>query len=289
MSTNFKDLLAIPRAVQPSLKLYPNVKNIIAVASGKGGVGKSTVAVNLALALVADGANVGLLDADIYGPSQAVMLDVNEKPQTKDNKTIEPIEKYGLQAMSMGFLVSAKMPMVWRGPMLGKALEQLAQDTQWRDLDCLVIDLPPGTGDVQLTLSQKIPVSGAVIVTTPQDIALADARKAIEMFRKVNVGVLGVIENMSHHVCSNCGHEEFVFGQGGGEKLTKEYDVAYLGGIPLDARIQQETDAGKPCVARDPESSVSRYYRDIAHRMVEVLSQRKKDYSGRIPGIKVEE
>ena len=254
-------------SVQKGVKPIPGVKNIIAVASGKGGVGKSTVAVNLALALSAEGASVGILDADIYGPSQPRMLGVNMKPESKDGKSLEPIMSYHLQAMSIGFLIDEETPMIWRGPMVTQALEQLLRDTNWKDVDYLIIDLPPGTGDTQLTLAQKVPVTGAVIVTTPQDIALLDARKGLKMFQKVEIPVLGVVENMSTHICSKCGHEEHIFGAGGGQKHGRQYDVDFLGSLPLDMRIREETDAGKPTVVADPECRISQIYREIARRV----------------------
>jgi ATP-binding protein involved in chromosome partitioning len=274
--------------VQKGVKPIDGVKNIIAVASGKGGVGKSTVAVNLALALSAEGATVGILDADIYGPSQPTMLGVKMKPESKDGKTLEPIMSYHLQSMSIGYLVDEETPMIWRGPMVTQALEQLLRDTHWDGLDYLIIDLPPGTGDVQLTLAQKVPVTGAVIVTTPQDIALLDARKGLKMFEKVDIPVLGIIENMSTHICSNCGHEEHIFGTGGGEKMAEQYDVDFLGALPLDMRIRIETDAGKPTVAADPECRISQIYRDIARRVAAKLSLRKKDFSSKFPSIVIQ-
>ncbi len=238
--------------VQQGVNLLPNVKNVIAVASGKGGVGKSTTSVNLALALAAEGATVGLLDADIYGPSQPQMLGLSGRPDSQDGKSIEPMEAHGIQAMSIGFLVETDTPMVWRGPMVTGALEQLLRDTKWRDLDYLVIDLPPGTGDIQLTLAQKIPVTGAIIVTTPQDIALLDARKGLKMFEKVGIPILGIVENMSTHICSKCGHEEHIFGAGGGEIMCKDYNVDLLGSLPLDITIREQTDGGKPTVIASP-------------------------------------
>lgn len=254
------------QAVQEKLKPIPQVRNIIAVASGKGGVGKSTVSANLALALQAEGARVGVLDADIYGPSQPRMLGSSAKPTSPDGSNMHPIQTLGLQAMSIGFLISEEQPMIWRGPMVTQALMQLINETRWKDLDYLIIDLPPGTGDTQLTLSQRIPVSGAVIVTTPQDIALLDARKGLEMFRKVSVPVLGVVENMSLFHCPHCGETTEIFGAGGGQNMAQQYDVELLGQIPLDAQIRLQADSGKPSVAADPESPVSRIYRDIARK-----------------------
>ncbi len=253
-------------AVQAKLSPLPNVKNVIAVASGKGGVGKSTVAVNLALALRAEGASVGILDADIYGPSQPRMLGTSEKPTSPDGKSMDPIDALGLQAMSIGFLIDEDQPMVWRGPMATQALMQLLNETRWRALDYLVIDLPPGTGDIQLTLSQRIPVSGAVVVTTPQDIALIDAKKGLQMFRKVEVPILGLIENMSFYCCPNCGHTAEIFGSGGGARMSEQFDVPLLGRIPLDARIRAQADGGRPTVAAEPESDLAKIYRDIARR-----------------------
>src|SRR6202171_2798478 len=236
----------VAHAVQRGVKLIPGIKNIIAVASGKGGVGKSTTAVNLALALAAEGASVGVLDADIYGPSQPMMLGITGRPQSKDGKKLEPMEGHGLQAMSIGFLIDTETPMVWRGPMVTQALEQLLNETQWREVDYLIVDLPPGTGDIQLTLAQRVPVTGAVIVTTPQDIALIDARKGLKMFEKVGIPILGIVENMSLHICTNCGHEERIFGAGGGERMGKDYGVELLGSLPLDIAIREQTDSGRP-------------------------------------------
>ena len=275
-------------AVQKGVKPIPEIRNIIAVASGKGGVGKSTVAVNLALALVLEGAKTGILDADIYGPSQPRMLGANRKPESKDGKSIEPIEAYGLQSMSIGYLIDEETPMVWRGPMVTQALEQLLKDTNWRDLDYLVIDLPPGTGDTQLTLAQKVPVSGAVIVTTPQDIALLDASKGLKMFEKVDVPVLGVIENMSTHICSKCGHEEHIFGEGGGARMAQENGVELLGTLPLDIRIREETDGGKPTVVAEPDSNIAELYREIARRVAGRLAVQKKDFSAKFPEIVIQ-
>jgi ATP-binding protein involved in chromosome partitioning len=270
---------------QRGIKGLPNVKNIIAVASGKGGVGKSTTSVNLAIALAKEGARVGILDADIYGPSQPMMLGALATPELKDKKTLLPIIRHGIQSMSIGYLIGETAPMVWRGPMVSTALQQLLNDTLWDDLDYLIIDLPPGTGDIQLTLAQKIPVSGAVIVTTPQDLALLDARRAYEMFRKVSVPVLGVIENMSTHICSACGHEEAIFGEGGGERLAQQYDIELLGALPLDMQIRVQTDSGTPTVAFDAESQNAKIYREIARVVAAKLSLQAKDYSNKFPQI----
>ena len=275
----------VSHEVQKGLKPLPGVKNIIAVASGKGGVGKSTTAVNLALALRAEGAVVGLLDADIYGPSQPRMLGSTERPESPDGKSLNPVVSHGIQSMSIGYLIEEETPMVWRGPMVTQALEQLLRDTRWQDLDYLVIDLPPGTGDTQLTLSQKVPVSGAIIVTTPQDIALLDARRGLKMFEKVEVSVLGIVENMSIHVCSQCGHEEHIFGQGGGERMAEQYKVPFLGSLPLDIRIRAETDNGQPTVVAEPDSRIAGLYREIARRAAARLSLQAKNYSHKFPNI----
>lgn len=275
-------------AVQKGIQVLPQVKNTIAVASGKGGVGKSTTAINLALALQAEGAHVGILDADIYGPSQPRMLGYHGKPDSIDGKSVEPNVSYRLQSMSIGYLIDEETPMIWRGPMATSALEQLIRDTNWRELDYLVIDLPPGTGDIQLTLSQKIPLSGAIIVTTPQDIALLDARKALKMFEKVNVPVLGIVENMSVHICSECGHAEHIFGAGGGEAMARQYDVDLLGALPLEMAIREGVDNGKPTVAMQPDSPSSLMYREIARRAAAKLSRQSRDYSSRFPKIVVE-
>jgi ATP-binding protein involved in chromosome partitioning len=280
----------VAHGVQHNLKPMPNVRNIIAIASGKGGVGKSTVSVNLALALAADGASVGLLDADIYGPSQPKMVGLEgEKPQSDDGKTMQPLEAHGLQVMSIGFLVDADQPMIWRGPMVTSALQQLLQQTTWNDLDYLIVDMPPGTGDIQLTLSQQVPVSGAVIVTTPQDIATLDARKGLAMFRKVSVPVLGVIENMSTHVCSKCGYEEPIFGAGGGEQMADDFSVELLGQLPLDARIREQTDSGTPTVVSDPGSAAAAAYRLAAQRMAAAQAGQGRDYSSKFPSIVIED
>jgi ATP-binding protein involved in chromosome partitioning len=282
------DWKIISHTVQKGVKPLDGVKNMIAVASGKGGVGKSTVAVNLALALSAEGAKVGILDADIYGPSQPRMLGITGKPESKDGKSMEPLTSYGLQAMSIGFLIDEETPMIWRGPMVTQALEQMLKDTHWDELDYLVIDLPPGTGDTQLTLAQRVPVTGAVIVTTPQDIALLDARKAYRMFEKVEIPILGVIENMSTHICSQCGHEEHVFGEGGGRSMADQYDVTYLGELPLDMQIRIDADGGKPSVVSDPDGRVAQSYKAISRRVAASIATRKKDYSAKFPSIVVE-
>jgi ATP-binding protein involved in chromosome partitioning len=278
----------VAHSVQKSLKPIDNVKNIIAVASGKGGVGKSTTAVNLALALSYEGARVGILDADIYGPSQPRMLGISGQPDSKDGNTLEPMNSYHLQAMSIGFLIDEETPMIWRGPMVTQALEQLLNDTNWSDLDYLVIDLPPGTGDTQLTLAQKVPVSGAIVVTTPQDIALLDARKGFKMFEKVEVPVLGIVENMSIHICSNCGHEEHIFGEGGGSRMAEQYGVDFLGALPLELRIREETDSGKPTVVADPDARPSQIYREIARKAAAKLSLQAKSYAAKFPNIVIQ-
>ncbi|MBT8128246.1 MAG: iron-sulfur cluster carrier protein ApbC [Gammaproteobacteria bacterium] len=275
-------------SVQGGMNPLEGIKNVIAVASGKGGVGKSTTAVNLALALQQEGARVGVLDADIYGPSIPRMLGIDGKPESTDGKSLEPMGGHGLQAMSIGFMIDEETPMIWRGPMVTQALEQLLRDTRWKSLDYLVIDLPPGTGDVQLTLAQKVPVSGAVIVTTPQDIALLDARKGLKMFEKVEVPVLGVVENMSIHICSQCGHAEHIFGQGGGEKMCEQHNVDFLGALPLDISIRENADGGHPSVADDPNSKASEIYRDIARRTAAKLSLKAKDYSAKFPNIVIQ-
>jgi ATP-binding protein involved in chromosome partitioning len=278
----------VAHSVQKALKPIDHVKNIIAIASGKGGVGKSTTAVNLALALVAEGARVGILDADIYGPSQPRMLGITGNPESKDGNSLEPMEGHGLQAMSIGFLIEEETPMIWRGPMVTQALEQLLNETNWADLDYLVIDLPPGTGDTQLTLAQKVPVSGAVIVTTPQDIALLDARKGLKMFQKVEVPVLGIVENMSIHICSKCGHEEFIFGYGGGQHMADQFGIDLLGSLPLDIHIREETDNGKPTVVAQPDSRITAIYREIARRTAAKLSLQAKDYAAKFPRIVIQ-
>ena len=276
--------------VQRNLKPLANVKNIIAIASGKGGVGKSTTAVNIAVALAVEGASVGVLDADIYGPSQPLMLGLaGERPTSVDGQTMQPLTAHGVQVMSIGFLIDPDQPMVWRGPMVTSALNQLLSETQWDDLDYLIVDMPPGTGDIQLTLSQQVPVSGAVIVTTPQDIALLDARKGLQMFRKVSVPILGLVENMSTHICTACGHEEPIFGSGGGEQMAADFDVEMIGSIPLDIRIREQTDGGTPSVIAEPDGPHAHAYRQTARRMAALLAIQGKDYSRRFPKIVVEE
>jgi len=277
-----------PHAVQRGLKPLENVANIIAVASGKGGVGKSTTAVNLALALAAEGAQVGILDADIYGPSLPTMLGISGKPVSLDNKSMEPLQGHGLQANSIGFLVGDDTPAIWRGPMVTQALEQLLRQTNWRALDYLIVDMPPGTGDIALTLAQKVPVVGAVIVTTPQDIALLDARKGLRMFQKVEVPILGVVENMSMHVCSNCGHAEPIFGEGGGQRMAEQYGVKWLGGLPLAMAIREQTDSGNPTVASDPDSEAAGLYRAIAARVAAGVAALPRDMAGKFPNVVVQ-
>ncbi len=278
----------VAHKVQEKLTPLPGVKNIIAVASGKGGVGKSTVAANLALALAAEGANVGVLDADIYGPSQPRMLGIEGRPESPDGKTIIPMRNHGVQVMSIGFLVGEDTPMIWRGPMVTQALTQLLHNTQWQDLDYLIVDMPPGTGDIQLTLCQRVPVAGAVIVTTPQDIALLDAKKGLKMFEKVAVPVLGVIENMATHVCSRCGHEEHVFGEGGGARMAAQYGVPLLGSLPLDIRIREQADGGNPSVVAMPDSDIAARYREIARNAAARLSLQARNKAIGMPKIVIE-
>ncbi len=287
VSANVQSKIAA-HAAQAGVKLIPGVRNIIAVASGKGGVGKSTTAVNLALALAAEGANVGILDADIYGPSQPAMLGISDRPETPDGKSLLPMRKYDLQAMSVGFLIDVETPMIWRGPMVTQALEQLLRDTRWEDLDYLVVDLPPGTGDIQLTLSQKVPLTGAIIVTTPQDIALLDARKGLKMFEKVSVPIIGIVENMSTHICSQCGHEEHIFGAGGAQRMSRDYNVEVLGSLPLDIGIRESTDAGKPTVVVEPNGRVAEIYKSIARRTAVKIAELQQDMSGKFPKIVVQ-
>ncbi|MFZ9423980.1 MAG: iron-sulfur cluster carrier protein ApbC [Limnohabitans sp.] len=277
----------IAHAAQRGVQLLPQVRNIIAVASGKGGVGKSTTAANLALALAAEGARVGLLDADIYGPSQPMMMGIEGRPETEDGQSMEPLENYGVQVMSIGFLVNADDAMIWRGPMATQALEQLLRQTNWKDLDYLIVDMPPGTGDIQLTLSQRVPLTGSVIVTTPQDIALLDARKGIRMFEKVGVPILGLVENMAVHVCTQCGHAEHIFGQDGGRRMAEELGVDYLGGLPLDLNIRVHADGGRPTVVADPNSPIAATYQSLARQVAIRVAARAKDFSSKFPTIKV--
>ena len=278
----------VGHSVQKGVKTIQGVKNIIAVASGKGGVGKSTTSVNLALALSAAGATVGILDADIYGPSQPRMLGASGRPESKDGSSLEPVMSYDIQSMSIGYLIEEDTPMIWRGPMVTQALEQLLKDTNWQDVDYLIVDLPPGTGDTQLTLAQKVPVSGAVIVTTPQDISLLDARKGLKMFEKVEVPVLGIIENMSIHICSKCGNEEAIFGEGGGKRMSEEEHVDFLGALPLDINIRADADGGKPTVVKDPDSRISEIYTDIARRTAARLALKGKDHAAKFPSIVIQ-
>jgi ATP-binding protein involved in chromosome partitioning len=277
----------IAHAVQRGVQLLPTIKNIVAVASGKGGVGKSTTAVNLALALAAEGARVGILDADIYGPSQPMMMGIEGRPESADGKTMEPLENYGVQVMSIGFLVDTDNPMIWRGPMATQALEQLLRQTNWSDLDYLIVDMPPGTGDIQLTLSQKVPLTGAVIVTTPQDIALLDAKKGLKMFEKVGVPILGIVENMAVHVCSNCGHVEHIFGAEGGKRMAAEYGVDYLGALPLDLGIREQADAGRPTVVSDADGEIASIYKTVARQVAVKIAQKAKDFSAKFPTISI--
>ncbi len=277
----------IAHAAQRGVALLPQVKNIIAVASGKGGVGKSTTAVNLALALAAEGARVGILDADIYGPSQPMMMGIEGRPESEDGQTMEPLENYGVQVMSIGFLVNQDEAMIWRGPMATQALEQLLRQTNWKDLDYLIVDMPPGTGDIQLTLSQRVPMTGAVIVTTPQDIALLDARKGVAMFEKVGVPILGVVENMAVHVCTNCGHVEHIFGEGGGKRYADEKSLDYLGALPLNLQIRLQADNGKPTVVSDPDSEVAGIYKAVARQVAIKVAAKAKDFSSKFPSIKI--
>lgn len=273
----------VAHTVQRGLQLLPNVKNVVAVASGKGGVGKSTTTVNLALALAAEGATVGILDADIYGPSQPMMMGIEGKPESLDGKTMQPLENYGVQVMSIGFLVDADSPMIWRGPMVTQALEQLLRQTNWRALDYLLVDMPPGTGDIALTLSQRVPVTGAVIVTTPQDIALLDAKKGLKMFEKVSVPILGIVENMAVHVCTNCGHAEHIFGEGGGRRMAEQYGVDYLGALPLAMNIREQADSGRPTVVAAPDSETAAIYLAVARRVAVSVASKATNLSAKFP------
>ncbi len=277
----------VAHAVQRGVQLLPSIKNIVAVASGKGGVGKSTTAANLALALAAEGARVGILDADIYGPSQPMMMGIEGRPESSDGKSMDPLENYGVQVMSIGFLVDADNPMIWRGPMATQALEQLLRQTNWGDLDYLVVDMPPGTGDIQLTLSQRVPLTGAVIVTTPQDIALLDARKGLKMFEKVGVPILGIVENMAVHICTQCGHAEHIFGAEGGKKMAAEYGVDYLGALPLSMHIREQADSGRPTVVSDADGEVAGIYKTVARQVAVKVAQRAKDFSAKFPTISI--
>jgi ATP-binding protein involved in chromosome partitioning len=274
-------------AAQRGVQLLPTIKNVIAVASGKGGVGKSTTACNLALALAAEGARVGILDADIYGPSQPMMMGIEGRPESTDGKSMEPMENYGVQVMSIGFLVDTDNPMIWRGPMATQALEQLLRQTNWQDLDYLIVDMPPGTGDIQLTLSQRVPLTGAVIVTTPQDIALLDAKKGLKMFEKVGVPILGIVENMAVHVCSQCGHAEHIFGADGGKKMAAEYGVDYLGALPLSLSIREQADAGRPTVISDADGEIAGIYKSMARQVAVKIAAKAKDFSSKFPTISI--
>ena len=277
----------VSHAVQRGVQLLPRVKNIIAVASGKGGVGKSTTAVNLALALAAEGASVGILDADIYGPSQPMMMGIEGRPESIDGQTMEPLENYGVQVISIGFLVDAEQAMIWRGPMATQALEQLLRQTNWGDLDYLIVDMPPGTGDIQLTLSQRVPITGAIIVTTPQDIALLDAKKGLSMFEKVGVPILGIVENMAVHVCESCGHVEHIFGAEGGKRMAAEYGVDYLGALPLNLSIREQADAGRPSVVSDPDGEIASIYKTVARQVAVKIAAKAKDFSAKFPTISI--
>ena len=277
----------VAHEVQRGVQLLPKVKNIVAIASGKGGVGKSTTAANLALALAAEGASVGILDADIYGPSQPMMMGITGRPESSDGKTMQPMKNYGVEVMSIGFLIDADNPMIWRGPMVTQALEQLLRQTNWGDLDYLIVDMPPGTGDIALTLSQKVPLTGAVIVTTPQDIALLDAQKGLKMFEKVGVPILGLVENMSVYVCPNCGHTEHIFGADGGRRMAAEYGVDDLGALPLNLSIREQADSGRPTVVADPDGEIAALYKAMARRIAVKIAQRAKDFSSKFPTITI--
>ncbi len=274
-------------AVQRGVQLLPNVKNIVAVASGKGGVGKSTMTANLALALAAEGARVGILDADIYGPSQPMMMGLSGRPESADGKTMSPLINHGVQVISIGFMVEPDQAMIWRGPMATQALEQLLRQTNWDDLDYLLIDMPPGTGDIALTLSQKVPLTGAIIVTTPQDIALLDARKGLKMFEKVGVPILGIVENMAVHVCSSCGHVEHIFGADGGKRMSEQYGVDYLGALPLNLSIREQADAGRPTVVSDADGEIAAIYKAVARKVAVKIAAKAKDFSSKFPTISI--
>jgi ATP-binding protein involved in chromosome partitioning len=277
----------VAHAAQRGVPLLPGVKNIIAVASGKGGVGKSTTAVNLALALAAEGATVGVLDADIYGPSQPMMLGISGRPDSLDGKTMEPMQGHGLQVASIGFLVEPDQAMIWRGPMATQALDQLLRQTNWRDVDYLIVDMPPGTGDIQLTLSQRVPITGAIIVTTPQDIALLDAKKGLAMFEKVGVPILGLVENMAVYCCPNCGHTEHIFGADGGKKMAAQYQLDYLGALPLNMSIRIQADSGRPTVVAEPDGEIANLYKTVARQVALKIAEKAKDFSSKFPTIKV--
>ena len=277
----------VAHAAQRGVQLLPKVKNIVAVASGKGGVGKSTTTVNLALALAAEGASVGILDADIYGPSQPMMMGIEGRPESTDGQSMEALENYGVQVMSIGFLIDADNPMIWRGPMATQALEQLLRQTNWRELDYLLVDMPPGTGDIQLTLSQRVPLTGAVIVTTPQDIALLDAKKGLKMFEKVGVPILGIVENMAVYCCPNCGHTEHIFGADGGKRMAEQYGVDYLGALPLNLSIREQADSGRPSVVADPDGEIAGLYKAVARQVAVKIAAKAKDYSAKFPTISI--
>jgi ATP-binding protein involved in chromosome partitioning len=274
-------------AVQRGVQLLPGVKNIIAVASGKGGVGKSTTAANLALALAAEGATVGVLDADIYGPSQPMMLGISGRPESVDGQSMEPMSGHGLQVASIGFLVDPDQAMIWRGPMATQALDQLLRQTNWKDVDYLIVDMPPGTGDNQLTLSQRVPITGVIIITTPQDIALLDAKKGLTMFEKVGVPILGLVENMAVYCCPNCGHTEHIFGADGGKKMAEQYKLDYLGALPLNMSIREQADSGRPTVVADPDGEIAAIYKAVARQVAVKIADKAKDFSSKFPTIKV--
>jgi len=277
----------IAHAVQRGVQLLPEVRNIIAIASGKGGVGKSTTTVNLALALAAEGARVGILDADIYGPSQPTMMGISARPESEDGQTMLPLENHGVQVMSIGFIVEPDQALIWRGPMATQALDQLLRQTKWKDLDYLLVDMPPGTGDIQLTLSQRVPLTGAVIVTTPQDIALIDAQRGLKMFDKVGVPIIGIVENMAVYCCPNCGHTEHIFGADGGRKMAEKQGVAYLGALPLTMKIREQADSGHPTVAAEPDGEIAGLYKAVARQLAASVAKKAKDFSSKFPTISV--